>query len=165
MGQGNENESEGYDQDRTCGSARWKARGEEVGLLQAYRQPGGDRDQRGEEVWQVLDPELVQDQDAQEAGHQGRETHDVRQGGRREGKAGENNCKGLPRSKGETERLIVAKRWSCGISPTSPLAVGPPAEWASVGVRLGKPLSQNTCALCTSCRFPMAGGSAGTVGF
>merc|ERR1712048_135245 len=87
-------------------------------------------DQRGEEVWQVLDPELVQDQNAHEAGHEGRETYDVRQGGRREGKAGENDCEGLPRSKGEAERLIVAKRWCCAILPACLLVVGPPAEWA-----------------------------------
>merc|ERR1712048_1293662 len=78
----------------------------------ADRQPCGDCDQRGEEVWQVLDPELVQDQDAQEAGHEGGEAHDVRQRGRREGKAGENDCEGLRRSKGEAERLMLAKRGS-----------------------------------------------------
>merc|ERR1712048_1489337 len=85
-------------------------------------------------VRQVLDPELVQDQDTQEAGHQGWETHDVRQGGRRQGKAGENDCEGLPRSKGEAECLSVAKRWCCAVLPTCLLAVGPPAEWAIVGV-------------------------------
>merc|ERR1711920_127615 len=138
------------------GSARWKARGEEVSLLQAYRQPCGDRDQGGEEVWQVLDPELVQDQDAQEAGDQGREAHDVRQGGRREGKAGENDCEGLPRGKGEAERLSVAKRWSCATLPTSPLAVGPPAEWASVGGVLASRSARVLAPFCTHCRFPMA---------
>merc|ERR1712110_546453 len=118
---------------------------------------------RGEEVWQVLDPELVQDQDAQQAGHQGRETHDVRQGGRREGKAGENDCEGLPRSKGEAERLIVARRWSCSISPTSPLAVGPPAEWAGVGF-LASRSARILAPFCTPCTFPIEVGLTGTVG-
>merc|ERR1712190_11637 len=48
---------------------------------------------------------FVQDQDADEAGHEGRQEGDLRQGGHGEGKAREEDCEGLPRRCSEGECL------------------------------------------------------------
>merc|ERR1712066_690220 len=50
-------------------------------------------------------PWFVQDQDADEAGHEGRQEGGLRQGGHGEGKAREEDCEGLSRRCSEGERL------------------------------------------------------------
>merc|ERR1711879_585799 len=71
----------------------------------AHRFSGGDCYQGGGQERHLHTPWLVQDQDADEAGHEGWQEGGLRQGGHGEGEAREEDCEGLPRRCSEGERL------------------------------------------------------------
>merc|ERR1739845_224330 len=66
---------------RSCGGACGTDGSEKVRLLEACHRPCGDWRQGGERHGVVHSPRTVQDQDQGEAGDEGREEDDVRQGG------------------------------------------------------------------------------------
>merc|ERR1711862_684068 len=84
----------------------------EIGLLKAHRSSRGHWRQRGEEQGVVHSPWTVQDQDKGEAGYQGREENDVREGGGREGEVSENGGQGFFRLVPEEEHLSCSSLWA-----------------------------------------------------
>merc|ERR1712014_244126 len=82
--------------DRDGGGACGEVRAEEEGLLEAHRQPDDDCDEGGgRQDGHLLDPRLVQAEDADEACHEGWQEGDLWQDDDGEGEAGEKDRQGL----------------------------------------------------------------------
>merc|ERR1712032_1437739 len=99
--------------------ARVEDRPEKVGMLETHRSSWGHWRQGGEEQGVVHSPRTVQDQDEGEAGDQGREEDDVRQGGCGEGEAGEDRGQGVRRLVAEAEHLRSSAPWGFPRGPPS----------------------------------------------
>merc|ERR1711915_351853 len=81
-----------------------------MGVLEGARQPGGHREQGGEEDGEGGRAGCVHDQDPREARDEGRQEGDLRQGLCREGQAGQDGGEGLPCRCPQEERL---RRFGC----------------------------------------------------
>merc|ERR1712048_591958 len=84
---------------------------EEICLLKVDRCSCRRWRKRGEEQGAVHSPRTVPDQDQGEAGYQGWQENDVRQGGRCQGEASENGGKGVRRRVLEAEHLSCSVLW------------------------------------------------------
>merc|ERR1712060_201452 len=94
----------------SCRSVGGEDRLEEIGLLKADQCSWRRWRKRGEEQGVVHSPRTVQDQDQGEAGYQGWEANDVRQGGCCQGEASENGGQGVRR------RVLEAEHLRCSVA-------------------------------------------------